>query len=109
MGPNQLPSPSRTAFAVLAVALALGPAALAGSRYKVLHAFGQGKDGGGVFGGLVADDKGNLYGTTSGGGTYNLGTVFELKPVLGGQWTETILHSFDGSDGALPQGGLVLD
>jgi len=62
-----------------------------------------------VFGGLVADDKGNLYGTTSGGGTYNLGTVFELKPVLGGQWTETILHSFDGSDGALPLSGLVLD
>jgi len=30
--------------------------------------------------GLVFDQKGNLYGTTLGGGTYGAGTVFELTP-----------------------------
>jgi len=92
-----------------ALALLAVTAASAAPKYKVLHAFGKGKDGGGVFGGLVADKKGNLYGTTSGGGFYNLGTVFELSPKPDGRWTESVIHNFDGSEGALPQGGLVLD
>jgi uncharacterized repeat protein (TIGR03803 family) len=28
--------------------------------------------------GLIRDQEGNMYGTTGGGGTYNLGTVFRL-------------------------------
>src|SRR2546430_3711203 len=34
----------------------------------VLHAFKSGKDGNGPEAALVADNKGNLYGTTAGGG-----------------------------------------
>jgi len=31
-------------------------------------------------GGLVSDKAGNLYGVTSGDGTYGGGTVFEINP-----------------------------
>ncbi len=48
--------------------------------------------------------KGKLYGTTTGAGAYNLGTVFATTP----SGTETVLHSFgNGSDGAIPQAGLI--
>ncbi len=63
-------------------------------------------DGQYPFGSLLADDAGNLYGTTSAGGAYGLGVVFKLTP--GG--TETVLHSFAGGrDGATPYGGLAFD
>jgi uncharacterized repeat protein (TIGR03803 family) len=48
--------------------------------------------------------KGALYGTTTGAGAYNLGTVFTITP----SGTETVLHSFgNGYDGAVPQTSLV--
>jgi uncharacterized repeat protein (TIGR03803 family) len=48
--------------------------------------------------------KGTLYGTTTGGGAYNLGTVFAITP----SGTETVLHSFgNGHDGAVPQTALI--
>jgi uncharacterized repeat protein (TIGR03803 family) len=58
---------------------------------------------------LVFDSAGNLYGTTSGGGAYNYGTVFELKPQPDGTWTENVLHSFDRTDGENPLAGLIFD
>ena len=77
------------------------PAALAAPKYKVLHAFGNGQDGAGTWGSLLLDGKGNLYGTTGGGGLYGYGTVFELTPKSNGEWGESILHDFDrdGQDG----------
>jgi uncharacterized repeat protein (TIGR03803 family) len=46
----------------------------------VLHGF-TGADGGfPVYGNLVVDKSGNLYGTTSYGGTHLKGTVFKLTP-----------------------------
>jgi uncharacterized repeat protein (TIGR03803 family) len=58
---------------------------------------------------LVIDKSGNLFGTTYGGGTYNLGTVFELSKV-NGVWTETVLYSFTGQngDGWEPYAGLLM-
>ena len=38
-----------------------------------------------------------------------MGTVFELTPTKGGGWTETVLHSFDGTDGVSPSAGLIFD
>jgi uncharacterized repeat protein (TIGR03803 family) len=60
---------------------------------------------------LIVDKDGNLYGTTSMGGPSDNGTVFELAPpkTAGGKWTETVLHSFGGGDGANPESGLVFD
>ncbi len=65
-------------------------------------------DGCSVAGNLVRDDIGNLYGTTSFGGNLpGCGTVFKLD--TGGN--ETILHAFNcsGTDGSVPQAGLILD
>src|ERR1700724_349931 len=109
MGLNSPPSPFREAFALLTVALMLGPAAWAGNKYRVLHTFTGGNEGSAPFAGLVMNKQGNLYGTTWGAGAHNLGTVFELLPHIGGRWTETVLHSFDASEGALPVAGLVFD
>ena len=77
----------------------------------VLRNFGGGTDGAIPFSGLVFDANGNLFGTTYQGGIHNHGTVFQLAPRQGGGWTETVLHSFNnnGSDGALPEAGLVFD
>lgn len=88
----------------------LSPKAGGGWTEKVLHSFNDnGTDGTFPMGGLVLGAGGNLYGTTSGGGTYNYGTVFELSPKAGGGWTEKILHSFDSSDGYFPSAGLIFD
>jgi uncharacterized repeat protein (TIGR03803 family) len=58
---------------------------------------------------LVADAFGSLYGTTSQGGLYGNGTVFKLTPSIGARvtWIESVLHSFNGSDGADPNVGLL--
>jgi uncharacterized repeat protein (TIGR03803 family) len=60
---------------------------------------------------LTIDKDGNLYGTALQGGANNLGAIYEISPpaVAGGAWTETVLYSFNGIDGTLPIGRLVLD
>jgi uncharacterized repeat protein (TIGR03803 family) len=62
-------------------------------------------------GSLIADAAGNLYGTTAGGGANHKGTVYELSPPTGGGtvWTETVLVSFNGTNGAFPSGSLIAD
>ncbi|MGA3054069.1 MAG: choice-of-anchor tandem repeat GloVer-containing protein [Candidatus Korobacteraceae bacterium] len=76
---------------------------------SVLYSF-QGSDGAyPQLGNVTFDQAGNLYSTTSAGGPYNAGTVFQLEPSPGG-WTETILHAFTGgSDGGEPLAGVVFD
>jgi uncharacterized repeat protein (TIGR03803 family) len=77
----------------------------------VLHAFGAGTDGGGLWTSVTFDKKGNLYGATSGGGLYEYGVVFKLTPHPDGIWSEAILHSFrnDDPNGSEPNGGLIQD
>jgi uncharacterized repeat protein (TIGR03803 family) len=58
---------------------------------------------------VVFDRAGNLHGTTSTGGVNGSGVVFRLTPDADGAWSETVLHSFQGGDGADPIGGLVID
>lgn len=75
----------------------------------VLYSFGQtSTDGQKPECDLVIDASGNLYGTTWVGGTNYDGTVFELSRSSSG-WTETILHSFVGTDGSGPEAGLLMD
>jgi uncharacterized repeat protein (TIGR03803 family) len=80
-------------------------------QYKILHAFGAGMDGGGLWSAVVFDAHGNLYGTTSGGGVYGGGTVYQLTPHATGAWSETLIHNFSpsGNEGDGPFGGLVFD
>jgi uncharacterized repeat protein (TIGR03803 family) len=61
--------------------------------------------------GLIFDHAGNLYGTTENGGACDYGTAFEFSPAGGGNWTETVLHSFcnGGGDGYRPFAGLIID
>jgi len=78
---------------------------------EILYTFlGPQSDGDGPSG-IVFDPTGNLYGTTYGGGSRALGTVFELSPQSGGIWSETLLHSFRGfhTDGRNPYAGVILD
>jgi uncharacterized repeat protein (TIGR03803 family) len=86
----------------------LSPNGLGGFNETTLYSFLGGSDGSVSFAKLVFDGAGNLYGTTSQGGASNMGTVFELTP-SGSGWTESVLHSFAGTDGATPLGELILD
>src|SRR5262249_6572676 len=52
---------------------------------------------------LAVGNDGNFYGTTVGGGTNGLGSVFRVPP--GG--TLTSLFSFNNANGSQPQGGLI--
>jgi uncharacterized repeat protein (TIGR03803 family) len=76
----------------------------------ILYQFMGDTDGGFPVAGLTFDQQGNLYGTTSGEGTYGNGTVYELMPPLlqGLQWTESTLYTFSGTVGA-PLGGVIFD
>jgi uncharacterized repeat protein (TIGR03803 family) len=86
--------------------------ALAIPTETVLYHFQNGLDGAQPSASLIADRFGNLYGTTSSGGAYNYGTVFQMSPPAspGGAWTETVLYSFqNGTDGAFPFAALIFE
>jgi uncharacterized repeat protein (TIGR03803 family) len=101
----------------------LSPPAQKGGAWTetVLYSFPTAKQGYFPWGSLVFDGAGNLYGATDFGGGKGTtcdpyyqycGTVFKLSPpkTKGGKWTAKVLHSFaGGTDGANPNGGLVLD
>jgi uncharacterized repeat protein (TIGR03803 family) len=77
---------------------------------SVLYSFQDIADGGNPVGGVIFDAEGNLYGTTSYGGTYAYGTVYKLSPSSSGTWTKSVLYSFrGGSDGGSPDSGLIFD
>jgi uncharacterized repeat protein (TIGR03803 family) len=77
---------------------------------RILHNFTGGRDGGSPEAALIFDNSGNLYGTTTFGGTYGFGTVFQLQPVGNGGWKEHVLYDFSGgADGGRPVSRLILD
>ena len=76
----------------------------------ILHSFVKStSDGKAPAAGLARDPAGNLYGTTLDGGAScqprGCGVVFKIDS----NGNETVLHSFDGSDGQAPQAGVILD
>jgi len=82
------------------------------AKIRVLHTFSGPPDGQDPLGGVVRDAKGNLYGTTYMGGVYNdYGTVFKIDKTgkTGKTGKETVLHSFSGADGSMPQATVILD
>lgn len=85
---------------------------------SVIYNFGSNSsDGAEPIGGVALDAEGNLYGTTSAGGSASAGTVFQISPQGGGQWTEKVIYAFQSGvngaspalDGSQPQAGVVLD
>lgn len=88
-------------------------------KETVLYNF-DGVNGNGPGASLIFDKNGNIYGTTTYGGSTSTacdphregcGTVFELVRQLGGTWAEKVLHAFnrDGTDGTQPTSGLIFD
>ena len=75
---------------------------------NVIHSFA-GPDGSTPLSGPTIDSAGNLYGTTSTGGTNGFGTIYRLQP-SGSSWTDGVLHSFQGrSDGITASSAIVID
>ncbi len=106
-GLSDLRSVSGTAVAALAIAVLLAGTAGAATKYKVLHAFTGGSDGGGVYGGVTLDAKGNVYGTTSGGGPMATARCLALEARdCKASWNEAVLHNFLRRCPALPDGAL---
>jgi hypothetical protein len=65
---------------------------------------------------LIFDAAGNIYGTTTSGGTVGephdiYGTAFIMTPGPNNTWSEHVMYSFGGysGDGIGPSGGLVFD
>ncbi len=93
----------------------LSPATSGNWTETVLYNFGaNATDARSPQGDLIFDAHGNLYSTTTTGGTYGAGTAFELSPATNNAWTENVLFSFGGAgaaspSGIYPQAGLVLD
>ena len=78
-----------------------------GSSYTNLHHFGSPLGDGGIpMAGLIQASDGALYGTTSGGGSNGVGTVFRLNQDGSGY---SIVYHFKatGSDGRSPQAGVL--
>ena len=84
--------------------LVIGASAV--STTTVIYSFSGGADGEYLDTDLVVDTAGNLYGTTSGGGTSGHGTVYKLDT----SGNETVLYSFTGgADGKNPYAGVIRD
>jgi uncharacterized repeat protein (TIGR03803 family) len=97
------------AFSLLALLLAGASTPASAQSFKVLYTF-HGSDGALPQTQLTLDSSGNIHGTTSGGGSNpcpgsGCGTVFVISPK--GKLLRS--HSFNGSDGAIPLAGVVLD
>jgi uncharacterized repeat protein (TIGR03803 family) len=88
-----------TALVALTTAMLLLVAAtqVQAQTFTILHNF-SGPDGEAPWAGVTLDRAGRIYGTTFDGGTVNQGVIYRLSPSPGG-WTETVLYSFNGSEG----------
>jgi uncharacterized repeat protein (TIGR03803 family) len=99
-------SSHRQVFCELFLALTFFGTSWATSTFSVLYTFPGGTDGATPQSALVEDSLNNLYGTTSNGGVYGFGTIYEISST----GDETILHSFQGgADGSYPAGGMIFD
>src|ERR1700680_1355177 len=111
MTPRQLPGRRILPVAVVMIMFFV-TGSWAASQEKILHNFTGGIDGEHPIwsGNLIFDGKGNLYGTTLGGGSFKgvcnvggCGTVFKLS-LFHGAWKKKTIYEFAGGsgDGAYP-------
>jgi uncharacterized repeat protein (TIGR03803 family) len=80
-------------------------------KETILHNFKAGKGGYFPDAGVVVDEAGNVYGTAGVGGDPDCkcGVAYRLAPNPDGTWTYTVLHRFNGYDGAFPAANLAFD
>ncbi|HUI83053.1 MAG TPA: choice-of-anchor tandem repeat GloVer-containing protein [Candidatus Binatia bacterium] len=76
---------------------------------RVLYSFQGGTDGSLPTAGLFMDQTGNLYGSARTGGSGGGGTLFELTPSGGGNWSFSLLHSFSGAANCGPWAALTMN
>lgn len=95
-------------FLITVALAAFSPA----QNFTTLKSFTGGSDGSFPLAGLIQDSAGNLYSTTDSGGDvtgdcapYGCGLVYRLNP----DGTETVLHTFEDSDGAGPSAPVTRD
>ncbi len=100
--PSTLSAKISLCVLIVIIAMALAQSAQAQVETILYNFTGANGDGKYPDAGLAIDSKGNLYGTTSGGGSnagecgsYGCGIVFEVNTSLG----ESILHTFTGTGG----------
>ena len=92
----------------MGVVYRLRPNATGGWTFSLIHTFTGGDDGGGGSASRLLIAGGNLYGVCTVGGANGFGTVYEISPSQG--WQFTTLYAFkDQPDGALPYGGVISD
>jgi uncharacterized repeat protein (TIGR03803 family) len=91
-----------------------------GWKERVLYSFCSAgfplcKDGLRPYAGVVFDQSGSLYGTTTQGGgntcgETTCGTVFKLTLTRSGHWKHTVLYAFPNpGNGSFPTGGVIID
>src|SRR5579871_3662535 len=89
----------------------LSPKAGGGWTERILYSFSASgvTDGATPSGGVILGKNQTLYGTTTYGGSYSSGTVFQIARTQG-KITETVLHNFGATgDGAYPYDPVVAD
>ena len=105
---NSFCASAASTLATLILILTIGATAVATAQtYTDLYNFGthSGDPTSPTYTGLIAQSlDGNLYSTAPYGGAYNDGAVFKITPT----GALTVLHSFNGTDGANPWAGLTL-
>ena len=97
---------ARIGLVILVVPLCLASVSYGQGTFEVVKAFDVPFPNGAYpAAGVVQAPDGSLFGTTRGGGAYDRGSIFKID-LIG---TLTTLYSFTGgSDGASPDGGVIL-
>lgn len=87
------------------------PKTSGGSWTKRVLYVATGTSGSDLYGGLMLDSAGALYGTEPHGGEFEQGLAFKIAPAAGGGYTTTTLYTFGATstDSAQPFGPLTLD
>lgn len=96
-------------FTLIATTILFTGSVRAAVKEQVLHSFGEDDNGAYPISSLVADSRGNLFGTTNLAGANGAGTIFELSPAAGGGWNFVLLHSFSFDQGSDSRSGLLID
>jgi uncharacterized repeat protein (TIGR03803 family) len=93
----------------LGLVFELSPDSHSGWTETVLYNFQGSPDGAAPWGEVSFDSQGNIFGTTTGGGNNNSGSVYELAPNGSGGWNESVIYGgFKNAQIGYPRSELLL-